>query len=261
VGTNPMTDLILHNLLFTLALSLIVQAVFFAFAATLKTDKVTDLSYGLTFVLIAAALLLRAPQRDVAQYGLAAMVIAWGVRLAGYLVYRIVHMGRDARFDGIREQFWSFFKFWLFQGLAVWVIMLPVTLWYSCPWTRWMCAGSSIWLVGLVIEAVADRQKFASKRSATGRTRWTDTGLWRYSRHPNYFGELLCWWGVYIFVAPDLGASNALGIMGPLAITGILLFATGIPTLEASAEKKWGSDPDYQAYRRATSPLIPWFPR
>ena len=256
-----MTDLILHNLLFTLALSLMVQAVFFAFAATLKTDKVTDLSYGLTFVLIAGALLLHAHRRDVAQLGLAAMVIAWGVRLAAYLVYRIVHMGRDARFDGIREKFWSFFKFWLFQGLAVWVIMLPATLWYSRPgpWNLWMSAGASIWLVGLVIEAVADQQKFAFKRTATGRARWTDTGLWRFSRHPNYFGELLCWWGVFVFTAPDLGAWNALGIAGPLAITGILLFATGIPTLEASAQKKWGSDPEYQAYRRRTSLLVPWF--
>jgi steroid 5-alpha reductase family enzyme len=255
-----MTEPIVDNLLFTLALSLTVQAVFFACAATLTTDKVTDLSYGLTFVLIAGALLLQAPRRDAAQLALALMVAAWGVRLAGYLVYRIMHMGRDARFDGIREKFWSFFKFWLFQGLAVWVIMLPVTLWYSRPgtWNLWMSAGATIWLTGIVIESVADRQKFAFKRSAAGRRRWTDTGLWRFSRHPNYFGELLCWWGVYVFTAPDLGAWNALGIAGPLAITLILLFATGIPTLEASARKKWGADPEYQAYRRRTRLLVPW---
>ena len=258
-----MTDLIIHNLLFTLALSLTVQAVFFACAATLETDKVTDLSYGLTFVLIAGALLLHARRRDAAEVGLAVMVIAWGVRLAGYLVYRIVHMGRDARFDGIRERFWRFFTFWLFQGLAVWVILLPVTLWYSRPgpWNRWMCAGASVWLVGLLIEAVADQQKFAFKRRATGRARWTDTGLWRYSRHPNYFGELLCWYGVYVFAAPDIGAWNAIAVASPLAITVILLFATGIPTLEASAQKKWGSDPEYQAYRTRTSLLVPWFRR
>jgi steroid 5-alpha reductase family enzyme len=258
-----MTDTIVHSLLFTLALSLTVQAVFFAFAAALTTDKVTDLSYGLTFVLIAGALLLQAHPRDPAQVGLAAMVAAWGVRLAGYLVYRIVHMGRDARFDGIRENVWRFFQFWLFQGLAVWVIMLPVTLWYSRPgtWNVWMGAGAAIWLTGLVIESVADSQKFAFKQSAAGRGRWTDVGLWRSSRHPNYFGELLCWWGLFVFTAPDLGAWNALGIAGPLAITGILLFATGIPTLEASAQKKWGADPEYQAYRRRTRLLVPWVRR
>ena len=247
-------------LLVTLGLSLGVQAVFFAFAATLKTDKVTDLSYGLTFVLIAIALFVNADERGMAATALALMVVAWGIRLAGYLAYRIVHMGRDARFDGIRERFWSFFKFWLFQGLAVWVIMLPVTLWFAHPgpWSRWMCAGSSIWLLGLLIETVADQQKFAFKRAPGAGARWTDTGLWRYARHPNYFGELLCWWGVFVFAARDLGAWAWLGLVGPLAITVILLWGTGIPTLEASARKKWGSDPDYQAYRRRTRLLVPW---
>lgn len=254
-----MPILMLHNLLWTLALSLIVQAVFFAFAATLKTDKVTDLSYGLTFVLMAAALLSTAAAAGTPAYVLALMVIAWGLRLAGYLLYRIIHMKRDARFDGIREKFWSFFKFWLFQGLAVWVIMLPVTLWFSdpTPWTHWKTAGVAVWLIGLVIEAVADQQKFQFKRTAAGRSRWTDTGLWRFSRHPNYFGELLCWWGVFLFTARDLGAWAWLGLLGPIAITVILIWGTGIPTLEASARKKWGADPEYQAYRRRTRLLIP----
>jgi len=249
----------LHNLLFTLGVSLGVQAVFFAFAATLRTDKVTDLSYGLSFVLIAAALWRHARAEGVAPIVLAVMVIAWGVRLSGYLLYRIIHMGKDARFDGIREQFWSFLKFWSFQGVAVWVILLPVTLWFSRPggWTPWMSAGASIWLLGLVIEAVADQQKFAFKRTPEGRSRWTDTGLWRYSRHPNYFGELLCWWGVFVFAAPGLGGYAALALAGPLMITALLLFATGIPPLEASAMKKWGSEPEYQAYRRRTRTLVP----
>lgn len=253
-------DLIFDNLLFTLGLSLLIQAAFFAFAATLQTDKVTDLSYGLTFVLIAVALLTRSPADGAAPLVLAGMVIAWGVRLAGYLLYRILHMGRDARFDGIRERFWSFFRFWLFQGLAAFVIMLPVTLWFSRPGpcTPWRSAGASIWFLGLALETVADQQKFAFKRTAQGRSRWTDTGLWRYSRHPNYLGELLCWWGVFVFAAPGLDGWVALAIVGPIAITGLLLFATGIPTLEASARKKWGDDPEYQAYRRRTRTLLPW---
>lgn len=254
-----MPDVILDPLIWTLALSLLVQAVFFAFAATFRTDKVTDLSYGLTFILIVGALWLRA-ERGGAATALAAMVLLWGLRLAGYLVYRILHMGRDVRFDGIRERFVSFLAFWLLQGLAVWVILLPSTLWYARPgpWRLTMVLGAAIWLAGLVIETVADAQKFAFKRTELGRTRWTDTGLWRFSRHPNYFGELLVWWGIYLFVAPDLGAWNLLGIVGPFAITAILLWGTGIPPLEASALKKWGADPNYQAYRARTRQLVPW---
>lgn len=254
----------LDNLIFTLGVSLIVQAIFFAFAATLKTDKVTDLSYGLTFVLIAIALFARAATPDaapsMAAVLLVAMVGAWGVRLAGYLLYRIWRIGRDARFDGIREDFWRFFKFWFFQGLAVWVIMLPVTLWFSQPgdWAPWMTVGALIWSIGLGIETVADQQKFAFKQSPGGRDRWPDLGLWRHSRHPNYFGELLCWWGIFVFTAPDLGWWALLAVAGPLAITGLLLFGTGIPTLEASAHRKWGDDPEYQAYRKRTRTLVPW---
>jgi steroid 5-alpha reductase family enzyme len=144
----------LNDLLLTLGMSLLIQAVFFTFAATLKTDKVTDLSYGLTFVLIALVLLLRSDAISWPKLALAGMVIVWGTRLAGYLLFRIIHMGRDARFDGIRERFWAFFRFWLGQGVAVWVIMLPVTLWFAAPgaWTPWMSLGGSIWAAGLVID-------------------------------------------------------------------------------------------------------------
>src|SRR5262245_14921375 len=185
----------------TLAICLLVQAVFFAFAATLRTDKVTDLSYGLTFVIIALLLLAGGEPRDSPQLVLASMVALWGIRLAGYLLFRIVHMGRDKRFDGVRENFWRFFRFWFFQGLAVWLIMLPVTIWFAAPgpWNPLMTIGTVVWAIGLAIETVADAQKFAVKRRADGESRWMDSGLWRYSRHPNYFGELLVWWGVFIF--------------------------------------------------------------
>ena len=87
-----------------------------------------------------------------------------------------------------------------------------------------------------------------------------DTGLWRYSRHPNYFGELLVWWGVFVFVAGDLSGARWITILGPIAITFLLLRVTGIPTLEASAARKWGDNADYQAYVRRTSRLVPWPP-
>lgn len=245
-------------LLTTLAISLGIQAVLFAFAATLKTDKVTDLSYGLTFVLIAVWLRGRG-DGSLPTLVLAGMVTLWGVRLAGYLFHRILTIGRDARFDGIREHFWPFFKFWLGQGVAVWVILLPVTLWFGAPgaWNAVMTMGVLVWAAGLVIETVADAQKFAAKRQPGGGARWVESGLWKYARYPNYFGEMLCWWGVWLFVAPDLGWWNAAGLLGPISITFILLKVTGIPTLEKSAQQKWGANPDYHAYVRRTRLLVP----
>lgn len=244
----------------TLVISLVIQAVFFAFAATLKTDKVTDLSYGLTFVALALHLQWYAPFTTPASLTVTLMVVLWGARLAGYLLYRIVRIKRDVRFDGVREHFWKFLQFWLFQGLAVWVIMLPVTMWFAAPRTSGplMVTGVAMWLAGLVIETVADAQKFAAKTRPGGGTRWMSTGLWQHSRHPNYFGELLCWWGVFLAVAPALGAWAAAALLGPATITYLLLYVTGIPTLEKSAREKWGRDPAYQEYVRRTNRLVPW---
>ena len=253
----------MSGLLPTLGICLAIQAVFFAFAATLKTDKVTDLSYGLTFVIVALVLLLQGSATDAPQLAVTLMVALWGVRLAGYLFFRIFQMGRDKRFDGVRENFLRFFRFWFFQGVAVWVIMLPVIVWFRNPgpWNPLMTAGVMVWAAGFVIETVADAQKFAAKRQPGGESRWMDTGLWRFSRHPNYFGELLVWWGVFVFVAKDLTGLQWLTIIGPIAITFLLLRVTGIPTLEASAAKKWGNNADYQAYVRRTSRLMLWPPR
>ena len=252
----------LADLFSTLGISLLIQAVFFVFAASLKTDKVTDLSYGLTFVILAFVLLWKNDPTEPAQLALAMMVVLWGARLAAYLLYRIVRIKRDARFDGIREDFWKFFQFWLFQGIAVWVIMLPVSVWFGKPgpWRVLMYVGLGVWLAGLAIETIADIQKFRQKSGVSGARRWMSSGLWRYSRHPNYFGELLCWWGVFLFVASDLKGWAWLSIVGPVAITYILLYVTGIPPLERSAERKWGGESGYQKYKRSTNVLIPWPP-
>jgi len=214
------------DLLVTLTLSLAIQAVFFVFAASFKTDKVTDLSYGLTFILLAVFLLFRHPAAAWPSLALTLMVVLWGLRLAGYLFFRIMRMKRDKRFDGIREHFWKFFQFWFFQGVVVWVIMLPAILWFGTPgrWNLWMTIGLLVWATGLAIETVADAQKFRFKSQPDGAGRWIDTGLWRLSRHPNYFGEILCWWGVFAFTIPDLGRWVVAGAIGPVTLTLILLF-------------------------------------
>jgi steroid 5-alpha reductase family enzyme len=249
------------DLLLTLSISLLIQAVMFVFAASFKTDKVTDLSYGLSFITLAVVLLVLNDSTQPASRVLAAMVIVWGIRLAAYLLYRIVRIKRDPRFDGVRDRFWKFLQFWAFQGFIVWVIMLPVTLWFgnAGPWNGLMSVAVLVWATGLIIETVADAQKFAEKSRASGRSRWMASGLWRYSRHPNYFGELLCWWGIFLFVSGDLFGWSWMGILGPISLTYILIYVTGIPTLERSADRKWGDDVEYREYKERTSVLIPWF--
>jgi steroid 5-alpha reductase family enzyme len=246
----------------TLASSLAVQGIFFLAASRYRTDKVTDLSYALTFLVLTFLLVSGREDAGPAHWVLAGMVVVWAIRLGAYLFIRILRMKRDVRFDGIRERFWSFLRFWILQGLVVWAVMLPVILWFGGSPGRpgWMVPGFLIWAVGLVTETVADVQKFRQKARPEGARRWIESGLWRYSRHPNYLGELLCWWGVFFYVAPALGAWSALAALGPLSLTCLLLFVTGVPALERGADQKWGADAAYQAYKRQTPVLIPRLP-
>jgi steroid 5-alpha reductase family enzyme len=124
-----------------------------------------------------------------------------------------------------------------------------------------MIVGALLWLTGLVIEAVADAQKSRFRGKDENRGRFVSTGLWHYSRHPNYFGEILLWWGVFFYAVPFLDGAAFAVVIGPIFITLLLLFISGIPLLERSAEEKYGHDPAYRDYKRRTSILIPLPPR
>jgi steroid 5-alpha reductase family enzyme len=108
-----------------------------------------------------------------------------------------------------------------------------------------------------VIEAVADTQKSAFRAKAENGGRFVSTGLWHYSRHPNYFGEILLWWGVFLYAVPFLDGAAFAVVIGPIFITLLLLFVSGIPLLERSADEKYGDDPAYRDYKRRTSILVP----
>jgi steroid 5-alpha reductase family enzyme len=233
-------------------------------AAARRTDVVTDLSYSLTFAVL-ALVLLATGAREPVQLVAALLVLLWAGRLGAYLFRRILRMKVDHRFDGIREEPLRFARFWLLQAITVAVVMLPVSYLLDRndpPGFRpWTIAGTCIWLAGLLIEAVADAQKSAFRANEGNRGRFIASGLWRYSRHPNYFGELLVWWGLFVYAVPVLHGWAFAVVAGPVFITLLLLFVSGIPPLERSADEKYGNDPAYRAYKRRTSILVPLPPR
>lgn len=190
------------------------------------------------------------------------MVIAWGLRLGIFLFIRIRKMKRDKRFDGIRESFFRFLKFWALQGLAVWVILIPALFFVNSEISEVFWFGFFIWAVGLTIESTADIQKYKFKQNKKNKYKFIQTGLWKYSRHPNYFGEMLCWIGVYLFVFLSLTSLQRIfALASPLFIIILLLFVTGLPPLEKYADEKWGKQKEYFEYKRKTSILIPWIPK
>lgn len=244
-----------------LVVSFALQLIFFFFAYLFRTDKVTDLSYGLTFFILALAAWHQSTFQSWPLAFVVAMVMTWAVRLAGYLFIRILVMKKDDRFDGIRERFWSFFSFWLVQALAVWVIMVPVLVAAGNEQPATVSSvsylGFGVWFAGLVIETVADWQKFIFKRNPKNKHKWLDTGIWSWARHPNYFGEMLCWWGVYLFVLPFISGWEWLAVGSPLFITGLLLFFSGIPPLEKKYDQKFKGNKAYAQYKRRTNTLVP----
>lgn len=253
------------DLLLLLGIALGLNGLMFLIAYRLQTDTLTDVSYAATFVLVVLAGLF-VLQTGVPHFVAAAMVGVWAARLGVFLLARIRRMRTDKRFDGLRNRFWAFGRFWILQGMTVWVVLLPVLLLLRQPDVALQplaAGGIAVWAVGLVLEVTADAQKARFARQPGNRDRWIQTGLWRYSRHPNYFGEILVWTGMYIFVLPHLPTvgQGTLALAGPLFITGLLLFVSGIPPLEKLADKRWGGNAAYQAYRRRTSVLIPWPPR
>jgi steroid 5-alpha reductase family enzyme len=253
------------NIVGTLIASFAIQGVFFAFAASFRTDKVTDLSYSLSFALLAVLLVLANGAFAVSQLLAAAFVIIWAFRLGAYLLSRIIRIGKDSRFDDKRGHFLKFLGFWVIQAITVWVVMLPVTVLLSLPAAPGLNAlsliGALLWAAGFTMEAFSDAQKYAFRNNPANRNRWIDTGLWKYSRHPNYLGEVLLWWGVFVFALPGLSGTLLLAVAGPIAITLLLLFVSGIPLLEKSADARHGADPGYQAYKRRTSVFLLLPPR
>ncbi|KAG7012146.1 hypothetical protein SDJN02_24898 [Cucurbita argyrosperma subsp. argyrosperma] len=151
--------------------------------------------------------------------------------------------------------------FWIFQAVWVWTVSLPVTVVNGSnnnpPLQAADVIGWIMWLVGVVFEATADQQKLTFKNNPENRGKWCNVGLWKVTRHPNYFGEIFLWWGIFVASTPVLEGGEWLVILGPIFLTLLLLFVSGIPLLEESADKKFGNVTEYVQYKRKTSPLIP----
>ena len=251
----------LTTILFLLVVSLTINAICFAIAYYFQTDKLTDIAYALSFFLINAILVLQGQNIDAYHVILVAMIAIWAVRLGSFLLYRITKLGRDNRFDAMRGNIMRFGFFWLSQALTAWVLMLPVAfvITSSRP-PAWPLAllGLLVWAIGLGVEAVADLQKLRFRFARSRPTPWITSGIWRYARHPNYFGEIAIWLGVYIYSLSALGLpEQVVGAASPLVITGLLLFVSGVPILEKSADTRWGKQAAYQKYKHHTNLLLP----
>ena len=234
-------------------------------ASKAQSEQYYDIVGSLTYLSVIGVAVLLSGSLDTRGQLAAIMVVVWAIRLGSFLLLRIRADGGDDRFDEIKVSPLRFFFAWTLQGL--WVLLTAacalaiITSETSLPIGALGTIGIVLWIVGLLFEMIADAQKRAFKRDHHNAGKFIQQGLWAWSRHPNYFGEILLWSGMALLTIPILSGVQWVVLISPVFVYLLLTRVSGIPALEAKAKKRWSDDPDYQAYVKNTSRLIPLPPK
>lgn len=230
-------------------------------SAIAKTEHYYDLTGGISYLVVTICALLLSGEPDMRDVLVAAMIVIWSLRLASFLFLRISKAGKDSRFDDIKVQPIRFLLAWTLQGL--WVVLTAaaalavITGGQQEPIGVIGIIGIAVWVFGMAIETVADRQKSKFREDPANEGRFINTGLWAWSRHPNYFGEIVLWTGVAIVAVPVLHGWQWLTLISPVFVTLLLTKVSGVPMLEDKADERWGGQEDYETYKRRTPVLVP----
>ncbi len=230
----------------------------FVHAYSAQTERYFDLTGSLTYLaVIACAVALG--NRDPRALLLALLVGVWALRLGTFLYSRIRREGVDHRFDALKPDFARFLLTWTLQGLWVFLTvscaLAAITAATAPPLGVLAALGLAVWIAGFAIEAIADRQKGVFRADPANRERFIRTGLWAWSRHPNYCGEILLWIGVALIAVPALSGWSLVTLISPVFVYVLLTRISGIPLLESRSDEKWGAAPEYQAYKARTPVL------
>ncbi len=244
-------------------LAFVVQWIVFVPSYIAQTEHYFDLTGSVTYLSVVALAVAMSPSPDLRTWVIAALISMWALRLGTFLFKRIKQDGSDSRFDEIKPVFARFLSAWCLQGVWVSITaaagLAAITSQSNAPLGLVGYAGIALWLAGFTIEVVADRQKRQHRASNPGK--FISTGLWAWSRHPNYFGEIMLWTGVAVIALPSLSGWQYATLVSPLFVYLLLTRASGVPLLEAKSDKRYGDDPAYQAYKDSTPVLMMRKPR
>ncbi len=246
------------------ALAFLIQWLVFIPAYIFQTEKYFDITGGITYITVTGVALCYTRYTvpmDARSILVAALVIIWAIRLGTFLFSRIKKAGKDDRFDELKPSFIRFLNVWTIQGL--WVTftaaaaLVAITSATRKGLDAFAVVGALVWVIGFVIEIIADAQKSKFNADPFNKGKFIRTGLWSRSRHPNYFGEIVLWIGIAIIAVPVLQGWQWVAMISPLFVTLLLTRVSGIPLLEKKADAKWGGQEDYETYKKNTPVLIP----
>ncbi|MBM4176479.1 MAG: DUF1295 domain-containing protein [Ignavibacteria bacterium] len=241
------------------------MSIFFLIAQRINNNSIVDYAWGGGFILVALFNLIFAAEIYERQIIITLLILIWGIRLILHIYRRNKGKPEDYRYTDMRKRWgkkvvWkSFLYVFMLQGFLLLIISCPIIIInvYSEPGLTFAdIIGVAIWLFGFLFESISDDQLWKFVRNEKkNRDQIMTKGLWHYSRHPNYFGEAVVWWGIFIIT---LSAPNGIySIFSPILITFLLLKVSGVPLLE----KRYADNPAFQEYAKKTNKFIPWFPK
>ena len=240
----------------------ILQWIVFIPSYLLSTEHFFDLTGSITFITVSILAFLMNDFKNLRQWIVLILILIWALRLGSFLFLRIKKAGEDSRFTTIKKDFSVFFLTWNLQGL--WVLFTlfgALTILTSNNNSNFGILdiiGVLIWIIGFVIEVVSDRQKSEFKNNKSNAGQFIQSGLWKYSRHPNYFGEILIWTGMAVIGITIYSGLGWLGLISPFFVFVILNYISGVRLLEKQANERWGSNNAYQSYKQKTPVLFPY---
>ena len=236
------------------------MVLFYIIAQVVRDNSIVDIGWGPGFVVIAGFHLMVSGPPTPSQYLMFLVLLLWGLRLSTHIFMRNKGKGEDFRYAAWRQAWGrkaaliAFFKVFMLQGLVMLILSWPVILVFTSPATEpgaWEYLGLLVFLTGFIIESLADRQLTVFRKNEANRGRLITTGLWKYSRHPNYLGESILWLGIALISFPAPWGWTA--ILSPLLIYLLLSRISGVPLLE----KKYEGRPEWEEYKRKTPPIFP----
>ena len=256
------TDIFLQ----ALYIVIIMMTVLWLVSIIIKNASIVDIFWGIGFAALAVFYLIRSGEADTRKIIIVSLVVLWGLRLTFYIAWRNSGKGEDPRYRNFRrkygeERYWwvSFFQVFLLQGILMWLIsvtILGAVYFSSGPETGFIYyAGIILWITGFIFEAGGDYQLAKFRSDTANRGKVLDSGFWRYTRHPNYFGDSAVWWSYGLFC---LGSGSIWPVAGSLLMTLLIIKVSGVALLEKSLiEQK----PHYRQYIEKTSSFFPWPPK
>jgi len=243
---------------------MVYMTIWFFAALAMRRNDVADVAWGGGFIVAAAASLMVVGRPTERAVLVTLLVVIWGIRLALHIGLRNRGKGEDARYRKWREEWGkhfvlrSFFQIFILQGGLILLISIPVIVAVTArggPFSALDVIGALFWTTGFLFEAVGDYQLVRFKKDKASRGRIMQYGLWKYTRHPNYFGEVSLWWGIYLIALSVPG--GWMTIIGPVTITFLILGVSGIPMLE----KHYEGNKEFEEYKKSTSAFFPTLPK